>query len=169
MRVRDVMTKDVLVLDVKATYQQAVQLMITHRVSGLPVVGQDNKLVGVVTEADLMSKEAFDERLRPVDILLSFITGDRRWTGRAAALTAGELMSTEVVTIGPDDEVGTAARRMLQHGIKRLPVVEGGRIVGIVARHDLLNSFHRADREIAAETAARLDELTWERPGPKAG
>jgi CBS domain-containing protein len=65
-------------------------------------------------------------------------------------------MTTDVVTARPDEDIRTVARRMLERGVKRLPVVEGDRLVGIVSRHDLLRLFHRRDADIAAEIEAKL-------------
>jgi CBS domain-containing protein len=88
-----------------------------------------------VTEADLMSKEAFDaRRRRPLAALVDHLSGTAPWINKAAGLTAGEVMTTTVVTAEPGEEIGAAARRMLERGVKRLPVTEDGRLVGIVSR-----------------------------------
>lgn len=156
MKVRDVMTTEVVTVGPRSTFKQTVEKMVAARVSGLPVVVEDDQLVGIVTEADLMSKEAFGEGLRPMAALLSFATGDRQWVGKATGLTARDVMSVNVVTVGPDEDIRAAARRMLREGVKRLPVVQDGKLIGIVSRHDLLEIFHRADADIAAEIDARL-------------
>jgi CBS-domain-containing membrane protein len=156
MKISDVMTTDVAVVNPATGFKEAVELLVKRNVSGLPVLDEAGSLVGVVTEADLMSKEAFGEKLRPIEAVLGFVNGDHHWSAKAAALTVGDLMTATPVTAGPQEDVRTAARRMLDRGLKRLPVVEDGRLVGIVSRHDLLALYHRDDTDIAADIAARL-------------
>jgi CBS domain-containing protein len=157
MKVRDVMTPLVVTASPEMSFKETAQLLIEAGVSGLPVVGPHGHLLGLVTEADLMSKEAFDTgRRRPLAVLADHLTGAARWIDKAAGLTAGEVMTTDLVTAGPDEDIQSAARRMLERGVKRLPVVENGRLVGIVSRYDLLRLFHRRDDDIAAEIDAKL-------------
>jgi CBS domain-containing protein len=157
MRVKDVMTTSVLTVEEDTSFKDTVELLIEHRVSGAPVVDRDGHLVGLVTEADLVSKEAFDLRhRRPMGAVFELISGQSRWSSKAAGLTAGAVMTSRVVTAAPGEDVRAAARRMLDSGVKRLPVVEHGRLVGIVSRQDILRIFDRPDAEIAAELEARM-------------
>lgn len=157
MKVREVMTAAVITAEPETTFKETAERLLDYGVSGMPVVNAQGRLVGLVTEADLMSKEAFDTRhRRPLEALVRLVNGDRRWTGKAAGLTAGDVMTTDVVTARPDEDIRAAARRMLERGVKRLPVVEDGRLVGIVSRRDLLRLFHRPDADIAAEIADKL-------------
>jgi CBS domain-containing protein len=157
MKVRDVMTSVVITVEPATTFKETAERLLDYGVSGLPVVAAGGRLVGLVTEADLMSKEAFASRTRrPLEAVVELLTGERRWVGKANGLTAGEIMTTDLVTARPDEDVRTAARRMLERGVKRLPVVEGDRLVGIVSRHDLLRVFHRRDADIAAEIETKL-------------
>lgn len=140
-RVRDVMTTDVARLRPEATYAEIVDLLLARGVSGLPVTDQDGRLVGIVTEADLVSREAYGPgRRHPVDVLIDNLrNGPSTWADKAAATTAAELMSRTVVTASPDADLPGTARRLLESGYRRLPVVDaGGRLVGIVSRRDLL-------------------------------
>lgn len=157
MKVRDVMTPLVVTASPEMSFKQTAELLVESGVSSLPVIGPHGRLVGLVTEADLMSKEAFDSRRRrPLAVLIDHLTGTSRWIDKAAGLTAGEVMTTDVVTAKPGEDIRVAARRMLERGVKRLPVVEDGRLVGIVSRYDLLRLFHRQDSAIAAEIEAKL-------------
>jgi CBS domain-containing protein len=157
MKVKDVMTTAVVTAQPETTFKEAAELLLDHGVSGLPIVDGDGRLLGLVTEADLMSKEAFGFReARPLGAIVDLLAGNRRWVDKAAGLTAGEVMTTDVVTAGPREDIAVAARRMLHWGVKRLPVVEDGRVVGIVSRPDLLRLFHRSDADLAAEIEAKL-------------
>jgi CBS domain-containing protein len=157
MKVKDVMTTDVVTVREDTSFKDTVELLVEHRISGVPVVDGDGRLVGLVTEADLVSKEAFDLRhRRPLAAVAELISGASRWSGKASGLTAGQVMTDRVVTVTPREDVRAAARRMLDLGVKRFPVVDGGRLVGIISRHDLLRIFHRPDSEIAAELEIKL-------------
>jgi len=157
VKVRDVMTPAVITVTPETTFKETAERLLDYGVSGMPVVDGHGHLVGLVTEADLMSKEAFDNRhRRPLEILLDTITGHARYAGKAAGLTAGAVMTTDLVTASPGEDIRAAARRMLDRGVKRLPVVEDGRLVGIVSRHDLLRLFHRRDADVAAEIETKL-------------
>jgi len=157
MKVKDVMTTDVLTVREDTSFKDTVELLVENRVSGAPVIDHDGRLVGLVTEADLVSKEAFDLRhRRPLAAVADLIAGVSRWSGKAAGLTARDVMTHRVVTAAPGESLRSVARRMLDLGVKRLPVVEDGRLVGIISRQDLLRIFHRTDADIAAELDAKL-------------
>lgn len=157
MKIKDVMTTEVLTVREDTPFKDVVELLVEHRVSGVPVVDAGGHLKGLVTEADLVSKEAFDLRhRRPLAAIAELISGAALWSGKASGLTAGEIMTERVVVVEPGDDVRTAARRMLDMGVKRLPVVEHSRLVGIVSRQDLLRIFHRSDADIAAELEVKL-------------
>jgi len=151
-RVKDVMTADVVSVRETAQYKDIVLVLRELRVSALPVLDAADHLVGVVSEADLLLKEAGQEDLG--GYLIS--SGRRGEQAKAAGVTAAELMTTPVVTIGPEDSVADAARLMHDRHVKRLPVVDkAGHLVGIVSRLDLLSVFDRPDSEIRA--AVRKD------------
>jgi len=151
-RVKDVMTTDVVSVPESAEYKDIVSVVRELRVSAFPVLDAAGHLVGVVSEADLLLKEAGQEALGG-----SLISSGRRGEqAKAAGVTAAELMTTPAVTIGPEDSVVDAARLMHDRHVKRLPVVDqAGRLVGIVSRVDLLSVFDRPDSEIRA--AVRKD------------
>ena len=151
-RVKDLMTTDVVSVPENAEYKDIVSVVRELRVSAFPVLDAAGHLVGVVSEADLLLKEAGQEALGS-----SLISSGRRGEqAKAAGVTAAELMTTPAVTIGPEDSVVDAARLMHDRHVKRLPVVDqAGRLVGIVSRVDLLSVFDRPDSEIRA--AVRKD------------
>ena len=148
-RVRDVMTTDVLTVDQQAPFKQVAELLAEREVSALPVLDGDGRVVGIVSEADLLLKEQL-----PVGSGGGLFEGRRRRADRAkaAADIAAELMTSPAVTVGPDATVAEAARLLHRHGVKRLPVVDpAGPLLGIVSRADLLKVFLRPDDEIAAD------------------
>lgn len=160
MKVRDHMTVGVVTVTPGTAFKETAELLLEHGITGVPVVDGSLRLLGIVTEADLMSKEAFgaDAPVRLAGVGAGRRHRDRRWAGKADGLTAGDVMTTNVVTAAPGEQVAVAARRMLTRKVKRLPVVEpDGRLVGIISRHDILRIFDRPDAAIAADLAARLD------------
>lgn len=161
MKVRDVMTSPVVTVRPEATFAEIVDRMLSHRVSGLPVVDADGVLVGIVTEADLVTKEAYGQRPRRMATFIAdvLLARDPAWARKARGRMASELMTAAPITVGPDDDVVVAARRMLELGRKRLPVVEDGRVIGIVSRRDLLRQFDRSDAEIAADVTKVLTDI----------
>lgn len=158
MRVREIMSAPVISVGPDAEFKEIVGLLLEHDISGLPVVGGDDELLGVITEADLVSKDAYgSRRRRPLGLIADYLRGrDPRWVKKAAGRTARDLMTAHPTVAAPDDPVGVVARSLVEHGRKRLPVVEGGRVVGIVARPDLLRSFLRPDAEIGADVEKML-------------
>lgn len=114
-----------------------------HRVSAFPVLGDDNRVIGVVSEADLLPKEALESGGKGAGIL------HHKEHVKAAGLTATDLMTAPAVTIGPNDFVSQAARLMYSRRVKRLPVVDDdGCLVGIVSRADVLSVYSRPDADI---------------------
>jgi CBS domain-containing protein len=162
MKVKDVMTTEVLTVREDTPFKEVVDLLVEHRISGVPVVDGDGKLLGIVTEADLVCKEAFDLRQRrPLSAVSELLSGSTRWSSKAAGLTAGQIMTTRVVTARPDEDLRAAARRMLDLGVKRLPVADDGKLRGIVSRQDLLQIFHRSDTDIRAELEVKMASPLW--------
>jgi CBS-domain-containing membrane protein len=132
-----------------------VARLANQRVSAVPVVDDDGRVLGVVSEADLLLKEEFPDP--DADIPLWWTKRRRLEREKAAGSTARDLMSVAVVSIAPEATVAEAARRMHTAKVKRLPVLgEGGRLVGIISRADLLKVFNRADRAIRREI---MDEV----------
>ena len=102
MKVAEVMTTSLVTVGPEATWKQVAERMIDAGVSGVPVVDGDGFLLGVVTEADLVSKPAFDgRRHRSLAALVELLSGEARWAGKATGLTAAQLMTTAVITASP--------------------------------------------------------------------
>ena len=144
--VKDVMTTEVMVVRSDTTFKEMAAVLRRYRVSALPVVDDAGRVIGVVSEADLLAKEALADP-GPVAELVH-----RKDVRKAEGLTAGDLMTSPPVTAAPDDPVEQAARMMHFMRVKRLPVVNsGGQLVGIVSRADVLAIFDRADEDIRKE------------------
>jgi CBS domain-containing protein len=161
-RVGDVMTTTVVTVDRITPYQEIDRLLTERRISGVPVLMMGRKVAGVVTEADLLAAE--DESARQARLASAI---GRRWRLRKqphVSLTAGALMTAPAITIGPDATIPAAARLMNTHHIRRLPVVEDGKLVGIVSRRDLLSVFLRPDADIIHDVRQVLDELALTDP-----
>jgi CBS domain-containing protein len=149
MKVEDVMTREVVTVPPGASLKEAARLLVEHRISGLPVVDNQDHVLGVVSEADVISKETAGLPLRRP---LAWLTGQREFDrSKLEVHLAGEAMTAPAHTIEPNRPVGAAAKLMVEASVNRLPVVEGGKLVGIVTRADLVRAFVRSDAEIAQE------------------
>lgn len=146
--VASVMSSPVVTVTPETSFKDAVRTLRRKRVSGLPVVDQDGRLVGIVSEGDLLNKV----EKRDPDAYVLESKRDRLDRARATALDVASVMSTEVTSVRPDFPIALAAREMHSRGFKRLPVVdEAGKLVGIVSRGDLLKVFLRSDAQVRAE------------------
>lgn len=159
MTVRDVMTTPVFSVTVSTPLKDVAHLLVDHRISGVPVVDETGAVLGVVSEADFLLKEGGRDAAR------------RRWFGRIlgesretasrqakiGAITAGEAMTSPAATIDVDRSTTSAAALMVDRQVNRLPVVENGKLVGIVSRADLVRAFVRSDDQLAQ--AIRHDVL----------
>jgi CBS domain-containing protein len=142
-RVKDVMTADVVAVKRDTTFKELAAALRQHRVSAFPVVDDRDRVIGVVSEADMLAKEAMTEPGVVAELLHH---SDMR---KAEGMTAGALMTHRVVTVSPDDSIEQAARMMHFLKVRQLPVVNsGGELVGIVSRSDLLSVFDRPDEDI---------------------
>ena len=146
MRVLDVMTIDVITTTPSAYLKEAARTMGGAGVSGLPVVDESGTLVGIITEADFLEREADRSQRR----LLSAMIEERGPI--VDAETVGEVMTRDPVVIFPEASVTEAARVMAHHHVKRLPVVDAnGALVGIISRADVVAVFTRPDDVIEDE------------------
>ena len=146
--VRDVMSTHVIAVRQGASYKDMAAMLREQRVSAFPVLDDHNKVIGVVSESDLLTKEAL-EGTGPV---VSQSMMSQRERARASAVTAADLMTTPPVTIGPDESVTQAARLMYSRRVKRLPVTsDDGTLIGIVTRADVLSVYSRPDADIQHE------------------
>jgi CBS domain-containing protein len=150
MKVRDLMTTNVATVERSATLKDVAAILAERRISGLPVVDAAGHVLGVVSEADIVQKEAIRPR-RAGGLLRRLGVHDGRTDAKLAARTAGEAMTSPALTIGADRAVAEAASLMVEKGVKRLPVVAGEKLAGIVTRADLVRAFIRPDEQIARE------------------
>jgi CBS domain-containing protein len=146
--VKDIMTTKVVVVRRGASFKEMAARLRQDRVSAFPVVDDDGKVIGVVSEADMLVKEVLNgDHLGTLTAMLH-----RREQEKADGLTAGDLMTHPAVTVAPGESVEHAARLMYTLQVKRLPVVDhAGRLVGIISRTDVLAVFDRPDEEIRRE------------------
>jgi CBS domain-containing protein len=160
--VSDVMSQTVAAVGRRAAFKEIVQLMQDWKVSALPVLEGEGRVVGVVSEADLLPKEEFRDsdpdratQLRRLDDL-----------AKAGGLTAEDLMTSPALTVRADATLAQAARTMAHAKVKRLPVVDDvGMLQGIVSRADLLKVFLRDDEEIAEEGRREVVAYLFPAPG----
>ena len=161
-RVSDVMATSVVTVDRATPYKEIARLLAEHRISGVPVLKMGREVAGVVTEADLLTAEAQTaRRLRSARRLGLWPRAERH-----PALTAGQLMTSPAITVGPHVTVHAASRLMSDRHVRLLPVVdERARLIGVVSRRDLLAVFLRPDEDIAADIRAVLTETLLAEPG----
>ncbi|GAA1555294.1 CBS domain-containing protein [Streptomyces globosus] len=157
--VSDVMTHTAIAIGREASYKEIAELMHQWKVSAVPVVEGEGRVVGVVSEADLLPKEEFrleDPRL----------PDQLEEASKAGGVLAEDLMSSPAVTVHPDATTAEAARIMARRHVKRLPVVNAvGMLEGVVSRSDLLKVFLRPDAELEEEIRqAVLAELAPDVP-----
>ena len=142
MKVKDVMTRKVLSIESTANVLQAINSMLQNRISGLPVVNEDGVLVGMVTEGDFLRRtETATERRRPR--WLEFLVGPGRLADEYVhthARKIGDVMTPDPYTVAEDTALEDVVRLMEKHRIKRLPVVRGKQLVGIISRANLLHA-----------------------------
>ncbi|GHC89745.1 CBS domain-containing protein [Streptomyces flavofungini] len=168
-KVGTVMATDVVQATHDTPFKEVARLLDQHRISGLPVVDDEQYVIGVLSETDLMVRQAEaedpyepakDSRWRKL------LPGTRKRAVKAHACTAGQLMSQPAVTVHAEDSIAEAARAMAKHRVERLPVVdEEDRLVGIVTRRDLLQVFLRPDDEIRRDVLEEvLVQTLWLAP-----
>jgi len=150
MRVRDVMTHDVVTVRPEATLRDAAKLLVEHHVTGLVVTDGDGEVLGVLSQADVLARERGRDEQRGRGLIARIFevgTLDPRQDARFVH----EAMSAPVITISPRAALAEAAGLMLDAAVNRLPVLEDGRLVGIVSRSDLVRAFVRDDDVILRE------------------
>lgn len=127
--VKDIMTREIVTISADASIGDAIELLLARRISGLPVVSEDGKLIGILTEFALMAL-AYDRNV--------------------ADHTVGDHMTHEVLTVDASDSVNKVADLCIVHRVRRLPVLEDGRLAGLVSRCDVLESIYNSSAPVAA-------------------
>jgi CBS domain-containing protein len=155
MNVAEIMTQPVISVAPETTIAEAARLMLQHRISGLPVLDPRGAVVGVVSEGDLLRRAETGTERRRARWLEFLVTPGRlaQDYAHAHARKVGEVMSPNVVAVAPHDPIEEVVRQMERHRIKRLPVIEAGRLVGIVSRANLVRALvHNLAHPGAAKT-----------------
>jgi len=146
------MTTQVVAVREDAPFKEMVARMRDSRVSAFPVIDDAGKVIGVVSEADMLNKEADQARPGTFASMLRF-----RDHEKAAGVTAADMMTSPAATVGADEPVVEAARLMRDRRVKRLPVTNAtGHLIGIVSRVDVLSVFTRPDAEIQHEAIEEM-------------
>lgn len=150
MRARDIMTTQVVTVRPTTAVKAAAALLVERGISAVPVVDDDDALLGIVSEADLMRLETgLDPRAHAIPLAHH---------ERYVPTTVEEIMTREVVAASEDADAAELARLMLERRVKRIPIVSGNRVVGIVSRRDLLRVLARSDEAIRGEVEELLDD-----------
>jgi CBS domain-containing protein len=152
MSVRDVMTRSVVSVRRSTPLKEVAQALIDNGISGVPVVDEDGAVLGLVSEADLLIKEQGADAIhhRPLARFLGESKESRAQLVKLGAITAAEAMTAPAITITSGRSIHEAAAIMTARHVNRLPVVDEGRLVGIVSRADLVRAYVRSDDELAA-------------------
>lgn len=145
MTVREVMTPDPVTVTPETPVGQAAALMLERRINGLPVVDDTGTLVGIICQSDLIA----EQKKLPLPSFFTMLDGYipltslkhlEREVERIAAVNVGQAMSRQPVTVGPQTPLSQAAALMVDHNFHTLPVLDQGRLVGVVGKEDLLRS-----------------------------
>ena len=150
MKVSDVMTVDVVSVREDTPFKEIAAALVDEGISAVPVLDEDGFVIGIVSEADLLAKQAYPgEHKRGIHSIVDVLAGrDLRWLEKSQGLTAGDVMTPSVLAVSPDDDLHVVARKMLEHEMKRMVVVNSGRLAGMISRSDLMRLFVESDDEM---------------------
>ena len=172
MQAQDIMTTPAISIDASASVTDAADLMLTRRISCLPVT-RDGAMVGIISEGDFLRRKEFGtQRVRPR--WLEFLTGPGKIADeyvRTSGRRIGDVMTTHVVSAPPDASLAEIVELMTRHDIKNVPILDHGKMVGIITRSDLLRALLRIlpksgaatadDEVIRANIVAELQGQSW--------
>ena len=175
MKAADVMVSNVISVGSQASVQEVAEVLVANRISGVPVIGPQGELAGIVSEGDLMRRpEAGTERRHSwwLDLLTSS-QGLASDYIKSHSRKVVDVMTRSVITATPDTPVREIATLLEKHGIKRVPIVADGKVVGIVSRANLLQALASAknmppgttdDASIRAKIVSKLANEPWTKP-----
>ncbi|MFP4499221.1 MAG: CBS domain-containing protein [Vulcanimicrobiota bacterium] len=148
MKAKDVMETEVLTVTPDMTVKEVAQYLYDNELSALPVVEDGGKIIGIVSEEDLIYRVSRPHIPPHIELLGGIIYLEnpfemKKELKKMSAVTAGEIMTTEVHSVAPDTDISEVAELMTEKDINGVPVVDNNKIVGIVTRHDLLKSLTR--------------------------
>jgi CBS domain-containing protein len=170
MQARDIMTRDVCTIAPNTKVDQIATLLLDRRISAVPVIDAEGHVLGIVSEGDLLHRsETGTERRRSwwLQLVADPDTLARDYV-KSHAVQAQDIMTRHVVSVSPDAALADVADILDTRAIKRVPVVEGGRLIGIISRADLLRALTSGrkaaagdDHAIRAELDKRMREEPW--------
>jgi CBS domain-containing protein len=176
MKALEVMQRNPITATPQMTIADAVHLMIGRRISGLPVLDPTGAVVGILSEGDLLRRAELGTEAR-APAWVRWLAGEGRAAGeyvRSHARTVGEVMTAPVISVTPDTDLAEVAALMESRHIKRLPVLQDGRLVGMLARPDLIRALERllprvdtqpvADAQLRRRLLASLAAQSWKPP-----
>ena len=145
MKAKDIMVQEVITVNQYATIEDIAKVLIDNKISGVPVVTDDGALVGIVSEGDLLHKETNPRLPKFINVLgaIIYYNGVERYHEDFKKLMAGqaiEIMTENVITVTEDVEIEEVVKLMIKHGVKRVPVINGDKIVGIISRADIIKT-----------------------------
>lgn len=143
MKTRDMMTKDVITVSPETSVRDVAALLVKHKISGIPVVDKDGKVLGIVSEGDVLRKRIAPKAPDTLSILGTMICYDgmkeyQEAFRKMGANTAVEIMTEPVIAVDVNDDICKVGEVILNHHIKRVPVMENGKLTGIISRSDLV-------------------------------
>ena len=156
MLIQNYMTPNPVTVRPETPVEDIAKLLLAHRINGVPVVENTGRLLGVVTAEDLLHRGA-DERFEPRESIwkenfwVSFLSPQGSHRGKAEGRTAAEVMTTEVHSVEPGMHLSVAARLMVDHHLTSLPVVDDGKVVGVISRTDLLSHLKEMENPLLRE------------------
>jgi CBS domain-containing protein len=158
MRVADVMTADVYTTTPETPIRTFARRLGEHGIAGMPVLDDDGSVIGVISEADVLAKARREpEDAGPSALARLLHPRPTQEALKRDARLVGEAMTAPPVTIESYCSLATAAARMLEHDVNRLPVIQRGKLVGIVSRADIVRAFARSDDRVLAEVREQVE------------
>ena len=146
MKAKDIMTPNVITVSKSDSVEKAIKLLLEHNITGLPVVDEAGHVIGIITEGDLMYRGGEIKPPRYLAIFDSYIFIDNpskfeKQLKKMTGMFVGDVMTTPVIVIEAEQSVPDAANLMTKHKVNRLPVIEEGKLVGIISRRDIIKSY----------------------------
>lgn len=151
MYIKNIMTRDVITVREDDTVEKCANLLITHNLSGLPVVDEVGKVVGMVTEGDLIRRASRIEGPAALEVLggIFYLESPKKFVDdlvKSMGNLAKDIMTKDLITVSPDKAIEDAATLLVRNKIKRLPVIDKeGNLIGIVSRKDIMNYLFNGD------------------------
>ena len=164
MRARELMSTPVVTVSPETPLKEVAEKMAAHAVSGVPVVDPLGRLVGIVSESDVLARLAHEKTERGLMGLLDALAQSVGAVKKLEAQTAGDLMTTRVLSAGPEASFREMLHLMTAYDVNRLPIVESDRVIGIVTRADLLRTLARPDAAVVEDARWRLLHDLWVDP-----